>query len=159
MSQIASFTVLKTSDVPHLGFWSKPKPRLFRKPRSMFEELLRPHVLRERIFDEADAVHVALVFAWIDSLDGNLSKEADPVIDSVRTHVGGSHWLMTSADQRLLALIDRPITETEWAALLRKIDVQASDAFDRGAFDAARICVVDRLSELQPNEAMLVSIG
>jgi hypothetical protein len=66
---------------------------------------------------------------------------------------------MTSADQRLLALIDRSITETEWAALLRKIDVQASDAFDRGAFDAARICVVDRLSELQPNEAMLVSIG
>ena len=159
MSQIASFTVLKTSDVPHRGYWSKPKPRLFRKPRSMFEELLRPHVLRERIFDEADAVHVALVFAWIDSLDENFSKEADPVIDSVRTHVGGSHWLMKTADQRLLALIDSPLTETEWAALLRKIDGENPDAFDRGGFDAARICVFDRLSELEPKEAMLVSIG
>jgi hypothetical protein len=159
MSQIASFTVLKTSDVPHLGYWSKPKPRLFRKPRSMFEELLRPHVLRERIFDEADAVHVALVFAWIDSLDENFSKEADPVIDSVRTHVGGSHWLMKTADQRLLALIDSPLTETEWAALLRKIDGENPDAFDRGGFDAARIFVFDRLSELEPKEAMLVSIG
>jgi hypothetical protein len=125
----------------------------------MFEELLRPHVLRERIFDEADAVHVALVFAWIDSLDENFSKEADPVIDSVRTHVGGSHWLMKTADQRLLALIDSPLTETEWAALLRKIDGENPDAFDRGGFDAARIFVFDRLSELEPKEAMLVSIG
>lgn len=159
MSQIASFTVVKASDVPHLGFWSKPKPRLFRKPRSMFEELLRPHVLRQQIFDQADAVHVALVFAWIDSLDGSFAKQADPVIDSVRKHLGGSHWLMTSADRRLLSLSDSPLSETGWAVLLRRIDGDDPDPFDRGAFDAARSFVFDRLSELQPGEAMLVSIG
>jgi hypothetical protein len=74
MSQIASFTVLKASDVSHLGFWSKPKPRLFRKPECRFNELLRPHVLKEQVFREADGAYVALVFAWLESLDKRFSK-------------------------------------------------------------------------------------
>lgn len=158
MSQIASFTVLKLSDVPNLGFWSKPKPRLFRKPECMFDELLRPHVLRERIFGEADASYVALVFAWIDSLDKKFSKEADRVIGSVRKHLGGSHWLMESADQRLVELLNKPLTEIEWPKFLEKIHIENGNEFVWGSFDTARLFVRDRLSELKPNEAMLISI-
>ena len=159
MSQIASFTVLRASDVPHLGFWSKPKPRLFRKPESKFEELLRPHVLRENTFGEADGVYVALVCAWIDSLAGSFSKQADPVIDSVRKNLAGSHWLLKFADQRLLALLDTPCSESDWRTFQRKIDIEDASEFDRGTFDGARVFVRERLSELKPDEAMLVSIG
>lgn len=159
MSQIASFTVLKASHVPQLGFWSKPKPRLFRKPVNMFDELLRPHVLREQSFGDADGVYVALVFAWIDSLDAKLSEEADPVVHEVRKNLGGSHWLLTSADMRLVGMLGKPLAESEWPEFLRKIGVEDDSEFEWGAFETARLFVRDRLSELKPDEAMLVSIG
>lgn len=159
MSQIASFTVLKESEASNLGFWSKPKPRLFRKPVNMFEELLRPHVLREQSFGGGDGVYVALVFAWIDTLDAEFAAEADPVIHSVRKNLGGSHWLMKTADMRLVGMLDTPLAESEWPTFLRKIGVEDDSEFERGAFETARLFVRDRLSELKPNEAVLVSIG
>lgn len=159
MSQIASFTILKVSDVPNLGFWSKPKPRLFRKPECKFEELLRPHVLREHVFCEADGAYVALVFAWLDSLDKKFAKDADPVIGSVRKNLGGSHWLMEFADRRLVTLISEPLTESDWPKFLRRVAIASESGFAWKSFDAARLFLLDRLSELQPTEAMLISIG
>jgi hypothetical protein len=159
MSQIASFTVLKASDVPHLGFWSKPKPRLFRKPENMFDALLRPHVLREQIFGEADGAYVALVFAWIDSLDKGFSERTDTVVDTLRKNLGGSHWLLKSAEVRLVALLGKPLADSEWPTFLRRIDVENGSSFEWSAFETARLFVRDRLSELKPNEAMLVAIG
>ncbi|MBK8038327.1 MAG: hypothetical protein IPK22_14530 [Verrucomicrobiaceae bacterium] len=159
MSQIASFTVLKVSDVPHLGFWSKPKPRLFRKPESRFDELLRPHILRAQVFGEADGVYVALVFAWLESLDKRFSKEAAPVIGSVRKNLGGSHWLMEFADRRLVPMISKPLVESEWTTFLSKIDTSSGRQFAWNSFDEARLFVRDQLSELKPTEALLISIG
>src|SRR5688572_11196167 len=98
MSQIASFAYLRESDVPFLGFWSKPKQRLFRKPESKFNELLRQHTLRERVFKTADGVYVALVFAWLELNEQSLVTGADPVIETVRRRVSGSHWLVKSSD-------------------------------------------------------------
>lgn len=159
MSQIASFTVLNVSDVPNLGFWSKPKPRLFRKPESRFDELLRPHVLREQVFEEADGVYIGLVFAWLESLDNRLAKEADPVIGSVRKNLGGSHWLMEFPDRRLVTLISKPLAQTEWLTFLHKINSECGSAFDWNSFDIARLFLLDQLSELKPTEALLISIG
>jgi hypothetical protein len=159
MSQITSFTVLKASDVPHLGFWSKPKPRLLRKPENMFDELLRPHVLREQIFGDADGAYVALVFAWIDSLDKRFSERTDPAVETLRKNLGGSHWLMKSTDAPLVASLGKPLAESEWPTFLRRIDVENESEFEWSAFETARLFVRDRMHELKANEAMLVSIG
>ena len=159
MSQIASFTVLKASDVPRLGFWSKPKPRLFRKPECRFEELLKPYVLREQVFEEADGSYVALTFAWLESLDKSFSKEADPVIGTVRKNLGGSHWLLKFADQRLLALCSKPFAESERTSFMGKFGVENEGEVDWDSVDAARLFLCDRLSELKPDEALLIAIG
>lgn len=60
MSQLSSFVRLRLTDVPHRGFWSKPKPRLFRKPESRFDEFLRRHEVASRTYDRA-GVEVALL--------------------------------------------------------------------------------------------------
>lgn len=159
MGQIATFIVFQASAVPHLGFFTKPKPRLFRRPECMFDELLRPHVLHEHIFEVADAVYVALVFAWIDFIDQTFSMEADPVVGSVRKNLGGSHWLLKFADQRLLPLFCKPILERDWPAFLLRIGIDYCSEYDLIIFDTARLFVRDRLSELKPGEAMLISIG
>lgn len=159
MSQIASCTVLKVSDVPHLGFWSKPKPRLFRKSENRFDELLKPHVIREHLFEDSDGVYVALVFVWLESLDTRFSKEADPVIGTVRKNLGGSHWLMEFADRRLVALLSKPLVEIEWPTFLGKNGIASEIVYEWKSFDAARLFVHDRLSELKPDEALLISIG
>lgn len=159
MSQIASFVVLKASTVPDLAIFSKPKPRLFRRPDCMFSALLRPHVLQEFIFDAADGVYVALVFAWIDLRDKTFSRESDPVIDCVRKNLGGCHWLLKFADQRLLPLLCNPINEVEWPAFLVQIGCDNCSTYDLSIFSEARLFVHNRLSELGPTDAMLVSIG
>ena len=159
MGQIATFIVFQASAVPHLGFFTKPKPRLFRRPECMFDELLRPHALHEHIFEAADAVYVALVFAWIDFIDQTFSMEADPVVGSVRKNLGGSHWLLKFADQRLLPLFCKPILERDWPAFLLRIGIDYCSEYDLIIFDTARLFVRDRLSELKPGEAMLISIG
>lgn len=159
MGQIATFIVFQASAVPHLGFFTKPKPRLFRRPECMFDELLRPHVLHEHIFEAADAVYVALVFAWIDFIDQTFSMEADPVVGSVRKNLGGSHRLLKFADQRLLPLFCKPILERDWPAFLLRIGIDYCSEYDLIIFDTARLFVRDRLSELKPGEAMLISIG
>jgi len=159
MGQIASFLVLQASAVSHLGFFSKPKLRLFRRPECMFNELLRPHVLHEYIFDAGDAAYIALVFAWIDFIDQTFSREADPVVGSVRKNLGGSHWLLKFTDQRLLPLLCKPILERDWPAFLMRIGIDYCSEYDLITFDTARLFVHDRLSELKPSEAMLISIG
>jgi hypothetical protein len=159
MSQIASFTFLNAADVPHLGFWSKPKPRLFRKPECKFDELIRPHILREQLFEESDGIYVALVFVWLETLDKKFSKEADPVIGTVRKNLGGSHWLLKFADQRLITLISKPLAESDWPTFLSRVDIGSGGEFEWNSFDVARLFLRDRLSELQPTEAMLISIG
>jgi hypothetical protein len=125
----------------------------------MFDELLRPHVLHEHVFEAADAVYVALVFAWIDFIDQTFSMEADPVVGSVRKNLGGSHWLLKFADQRLLPLFCKPILERDWPAFLLRIGIDYCSEYDLIIFDTARLFVRDRLSELKPGEAMLISIG
>ena len=125
----------------------------------MFDELLRPHVLHEHVFEAADAVYVALVFAWIDFIDQTLAMEADPVVGSVRKNLGGSHWLLKFADQRLLPLFCKPILERDWPAFLLRIGIDYCSEYDLIIFDTARLFVRDRLSELKPGEAMLISIG
>jgi len=159
MSQIASFTYLKAFDVPHLGFWSKPKPRLFRKPECKFDELLRPHVLREQLFEEADGVYVALVFVWLKTVDQRFSWEADPIIDSVRKNIGGSHWLMKFADQRLIQVFHNPLAEIEWRTFLTKMNIESESEFDWKSFNVTAVFVRDRLSDLKPSEALLTSTG
>lgn len=158
MSQIASFTYLKESDVPFLGFWSKPKPRFFRKPESKFVEWLQQHTLRESIFEAADGVYVALVFAWLE-LEGEwIDSEADPVLHTVRKHVGGSHWLVKPNDLRSTFLIKQPLSENDWPSFLGKIG-DDKDYYHWPCFDVARHFVTERLLELQTGEAMLVSVG
>jgi len=76
MSQLASFTYMKAADAPFLGFWSRPKPRLFRKPEYKFTGFLHQHALRESVFDDTDGVHVGLVLAWIESQDERFSRSS-----------------------------------------------------------------------------------
>ena len=157
MSQIASFTYLNVSDVPLLGFWSKPKPRLFRKPENKFPEFLKQHALRESIF-ECDGIYVALVFAWIEVQDLNFAKDADPVINSVRKHVEGSHWLVTSANSSFLTVLDKPLKQSDWPIFLRNIGCDA-EHFDWTCFEEAKRYVRERISDLKFSEALLVSVG
>jgi hypothetical protein len=125
----------------------------------MFDELLRPYVLHEFIFDAGDAAYIALVFAWINFMVQTFSREADPVIDSVRKDLGGSHWLLKFGDQRLRLLLRIPIFESEWSTFAMRIASDKYSESDLCAFSMARLLVSDRLSELKPSEAMLISIG
>ena len=159
MSQLASFTVLKKSDVPHLGFWSKPKPRWFRKPESKFSELLGQHTLRESIFDYSDGIYVAFVLTWIELQDQNFGRYVNPVIGSLMKHIGGSHWILQFNDQRLADLIKNPMPELEWESFLRKIEASKEVDFEWASFDAARCFFYEKLLELKQDEAMLVSVG
>jgi hypothetical protein len=52
-----------------------------------------------------------------------------------------------------------PLSESDWRTFQRKIDIEDESEFDRGTFDGARVFVREQLSELKPDEAMLVSIG
>ena len=158
MSQIASFVYLKEADVPFLGFWSKPKARLFRKPESKFNELLRQHTLRESIFKSADGVYVALVFAWLELEDREFAGRADPVLNTLRRRISGSHWLVKSSDPQPLFRTTAPLHESDWASFLGKIHVDERN-YGWSSFETARGFVVERLSELQTGEALLISVG
>ena len=159
MSQLASFTVLKASDVPHLGFWSKPKPRLFRKPECKFSELLGQHTLRESTFDDSDGIYVAFVLAWMELQDEKFGRYANPVIGSLMKYIGGSHWILQFKDQRLSALIEKPLPECEWGTFLTKIEASKEIDFEWASFEAARRFVHARFLELKQDEALLVSVG
>jgi hypothetical protein len=159
MSQLASITVLKASDVPHLGFWSKPKPRWFRKPESKFSEFLEKHRLRESIFDYSDGIYVAFVLAWIELQDEKFERYANPVIKSLMKYAGGSHWILQFKDQHLSALIEKPLPESEWETLLNKIGASKEIDFEWDSFEAARGFVYEKLLDLKEGEALLISVG
>jgi hypothetical protein len=137
MSQITTFIYLAEDDVPKLGFWSKPQPRWFRSPECKFYEYLRDNQIRESVFDAADGVYVALVFAWLEHKDVSWEMDPDPVILTVRRNMGG--------DGSYLLLFKTPDENLDW--------------FDRRAFDRARIYVADRISEIGENESLLITIG
>ncbi len=159
MSILASFTFLKASDVPHLGFWSKPKPRWFRAPENKFSELLRQHTLREVIFDGSDGIYVAFVFAWVELQDDRFGRYVNPVIGSLMKYIGGSHWILQFKDQRISGLIEESFPECEWRAFLNKIEASKGVDFEWASFEAARCFVHARILELGPDEAILVSVG
>ena len=158
MSQIASFTYLKESDVPFLGFWSKPKPRFFRKPENKFTELLRQHTLRESVLESVDGVYVALAFAWLELTDRRFKTEADPVLKTLRRQVGGSHWLMKFNDVRGVSLLKESLPQSDWPSFLHRIGVDEEN-YAWPSFEAARHFVFERLSDLKSGEALLVSVG
>lgn len=158
MSQIASFTYLKESDVPFLGFWSKPKARLFRRPVSRFDEFLRQHTLRKSIFEAADGVYVAFAFAWFEMKGWWSASEEDPVIETVRRHLEGSHWLVEFRHQQKILPLRETFSQREWPSLLLKVGVNEAD-FERDAFEVALHFVLERFAELKVGEALLVSIG
>jgi len=158
MSQIASFTYLRESDIPFLGFWAKPKLRLFRKPVSKFDEMLRKHAIREFVFGAADGVYVAFVFAWFELKGCWSASEEDPVIHTVRRWIEGSHWLVECRHRQKILSISGSLPQSEWPLFLQKIGAKESD-YDWRFFDAAAHFVHDRVSELQVGEALLVSVG
>lgn len=158
MSQIASFTYLKQSDVPLLGFWSKPKRRLFRKPESKFDEMVRQHTVRESIFEAADGVYVAFVFAWLELKGWWVASEEDPVIHTVRRQVGGSHWLVEFRHRQNILSIREPLPQSEWPCFLQKIGANESE-YDWHSFDKARRFVLEKLCELKTEECLIVSVG
>ena len=141
-----------------LGFWSKPKPRLFRSPESKFQDYLCEKKLRDLVFGASDGVYVALVFAWLQHLDASFGKGADPVIETVRSNVGGSHWLLLHDDRRWLNVISASPSEDTMSFFLKTIR-DASSWFERSSFDLARKYVADRISEIAVNESLLVSVG
>ena len=159
MSILASFTFLKASDVPHLGFWSKPKPRLFRRPECKFPELLKQHTLREFLFDDSDGIYVAFVLAWMESQDERFGRYVNPVIGSLMKYIGGSHWVLQFKDRCLSDLIKEPLRECEWRAFLTKIEASREIDFEWASFETARRFVYARILELEPDEALLVSVG
>lgn len=159
MSQIAVFTFTKASDVPHFGFWSKPKPRLFRRAECKFDEFLKERAKRQESFTGGDGVYVALVFAWIEAQDKSFSEEADPVIETVRKNVSGSHWLPKFPDQRLRLLIEKPMAETEWIPFLSSLGIEEIEGYRLNLFNEARRFVHEKFSELKEDEALLVSVG
>ena len=159
MSQLASFTYLNASDVPYLGFWSKPKPRLFRKPVSEYENLLGKHTLRDYTFGDADGTYVWFVLEWIELHDKKFNRCVDPVIATLMKHIGGSHWIIKHDDARLAALLECPPNDNEWMAFVNKIKKIAGVDLEREFFEAARLQVHERLSEIKPSEALLISLG
>jgi hypothetical protein len=159
MSQIAVFTYLKDSDVPFLGFWSKPKARIFGKPVSKFEEHLQEHLLRQESFSGADGVYVAFVFAWVEQQDKGFSRETDPVIGTVRKNVQGSHWLLRSADARRSPRFAEGPTKDGWAEFLGSLGVGVQEGYRFDLFNLARAYAHARVSALQPAEALLVSVS
>jgi hypothetical protein len=158
MSQIGSFTYLAATHVPMLGFWSKPKPRLFRSPESKFQDYLCEKKLRDFTFGAADGVYVALVFAWLQHSDSSFGKGVDPVIETVRRNVGGSHWLLLHDDRRWLNVISASPSDESLSVFLKNTG-DASSWFERSNFDLARKYVADRIAEIAVNESLLVSVG
>jgi hypothetical protein len=158
MSQLASFTYLKIEHVSMLGFWSKPKPRLFRSSESKFEDYLNEKQLRHFIFKSADGVYVALVFAWLHSLDSSLMHDPDPVIETVRRNVGGSHWLLMHSSQKSLKLLSIE-TSTESFTAWRKNMGEKLSWNEHDAFESARKYLIDKIADIALNEALLVSVG
>jgi hypothetical protein len=159
MSQLASFTYFNAVKVPFLGVWSKPQPRWFRRPENKFNDYLKPHTLREYIFDETDGIYVAFVFAWLELRDKNFAKYPNPVISSLLRNLGGAHWLVQFADRRLATALENPLPELQWPSLLREIEAHPGIDFEWESFDIARNYVRDRILELQDAEALLVSVG
>ena len=159
MSQIAVFTSLRAKDVPFLGFWSKPKLRFFRRPESKFDEFLERNALRQVTYTSSDGVYVALVFAWIDQRDVTFSRDANIIIETVRKHVSGSHWLVRAEPGRLLPVIGAGMTDGDWCSFLGTLGVDSSEGYRLDLFESARRFVHEQLSAMQAGEALLVSVG
>ena len=158
MSQIASFTFLRASDVSFLGFWSKPKPRLFRKPIGQFSDFLRQHALREMMFDGADGVYVALVFAWLETIH-RAAHEEDPVIRTVRKNIGGSHWLIKHPSSYTAAKTTQHFQPEDLQTIATKFGIETEFQLEMTSVYLALSFVEERLAEVTTEEALLVSIG
>ncbi len=158
MSQIASFTYIRESDVPFLGFWSKPQRRLFGKAEDKFGEYLTLHKTGEVIFKDCDGVYVALVLAFLQLKEPSIEDGADPVIQTVRKQVSGSHWLLNANAAIRVAPISEPITQSSWVPFLQSLGCNASE-FSLDFFDRARGFVVGRILDIKPGEALLISVG
>lgn len=159
MSQIASFTYLKQTDVPFLGFWSKPKPRLFRAPVNQFPQLLQQHALKEHVFDKADGVYVGLVLAWMELEDREFQDDKDPVIRTMQKNLGGSHWILKWEHRRLLPLLATDISSGAWSKVCSLAAPEQPEMFDESQFHLAQSEVHQRLSEIAEGEALLVAVG
>ncbi len=159
MGQLASFTYIRTKDAPFLGFWSKPKPRWFRRPENKFDEYLRQHALRESVFQDADGYYIALIFGWIEFQDKKCARRYEhPLTESLQKNLGGAHWLIAFED-RQLSLFDDMLPESEWSAFLARIGEGPQADFEWESFDLSRRYVHDRFAELQNGETLLVSVG
>lgn len=159
LMSLASFIILKASDVPHLGFWAKPKPRWFRKPESRYSEFLNKHTLRDSTFTASDGIYVAFIMAWIELKDVKFRRYSNPVIGSLMKYIGGSHWIFQFHDKRLSALIQEPLPEKEWEGFLGNIDASKETDFEWESFEIARCFVLEVIKDLSQDEALLISVG
>lgn len=158
MSQLASFTFIKESDLPFLGFWSKPKSRLLRRPEQRFDQYLAARSLREYICD-TDGFYVALCFVWIEHENPAFTRNQDPVAGTLIKNLGGAHWLLRADDRKFLVSIATPIASTEWEAIIPVIAKDHYDGLNPDIFEKARAFTAARCAELHNDEALLVSIG
>lgn len=156
MGLIASFTVIKETDVPFLGVWSKLRRGFFR-PKYRFYELLKEHTLREAVFEAADGYYVALVFGWLDLNRDEFERDMAPFIDTVRRHMGGSYWLITSSNLAATSFLKEPMPESQWPEFLRMIS-ETEGELRLELFEEARQFAVQQISELRPGEALFVSV-
>ncbi|HYF36409.1 MAG TPA: hypothetical protein VD994_14030 [Prosthecobacter sp.] len=159
MGLIASFDYVKTSDVPFLGFWSMPKRRLFRSPLVEFDKRLAEHALKSLVFSQTDGVYVALVFAWLETCTPVLKREADPVIETLRRRLKGSYWLLQHDDRAIVEALQKAMEPREWDAFLRQLKEGADLGWSLDSYSDARLYLRDRIMEVTPMTALLVSVG
>lgn len=83
----------------------------------------------------------------------------DPVLATVRRQVEGSHWLLKPADcRRLLQSSAAPKPEC-WKPFLREIGGPETEQGSFETFLHAWRFTRERVSEVESQEALLVSIG
>jgi len=158
MSQLASFMFLRDSDVPFLGFWSKPKPRWFRSPENLFDQYLKPRVLREYVCDE-DGLYVALCFGWIAREDRAFERNQDPVAQTLNRNLGGAQWIVRPDDRRFFGNVRNGVSPSLWQELVHTLAPDLDAELNPEAFERASRYVVAKVDELNDREALLVSVG
>jgi len=158
MSQLASFTFLRSADVAKLGVWSKPISRFLRRAVSQYSRFLDENALRILNFTETDGIYVAFVMAALEEADPEFRDLVNPIIHTLARHGGGAHWILRTDERRLLPVLHRPLPKADWKEFLLKIEAPGTD-FEWESFDAAREYVAERLNELREGEALLVSVG
>lgn len=159
MSQIASFTYLRSSDVPLIGFWSKPKARLFKLPSSQFFEFISKHANRRLIFDSGDGLYIALVFAWLTKNVPSFEDEVDLVLNTVRKHTGNSCWLFSYRDKFIAEYLGNALSDKEWIDFQHDIVPEMRNDLLKDRFQTASTFVKRSIEELQRDEALLVWVG